>query len=40
MREWCNCFGDWTDCLTWDQAKNFMAKLLADSKEKNKYIWG
>ena len=30
-------FPDWTACVTWDQAKLFLQKLLADSKAKNKY---
>ena len=33
-------FEAWTACLTWDEVKQFMAKLLADSKAQNKYVWG
>jgi hypothetical protein len=37
VKEYAHCFQDWTACITWDQAKQFLAKVLADSKEKNKY---
>ncbi len=40
VNEWANCFGAWTDCLSWDQAKLFMAKLLADSKAMNPHVRG
>ena len=40
VKEWANCFSAWTDCLTWDQAKDFMAKLLADSKATNASVRG
>ena len=40
VNEWSNCFSDWTDCLAWDEAKQFLAKVLADSKAMNPYVRG
>jgi hypothetical protein len=38
--DFCGNFSNWTGCLSWDEVKQFMAKLLADSKAINASVRG